>query len=138
MVERFSYPFVVNAYHALVGAFPSFKSSRYSCIISGFNTVHSDDEVDYLLDNDIKRVKEELSDEYYWFGGLNEARQHAMIDMSFNLGQTRLRGFKKALDAMATEDYDRAADEFMDSRWAEQVKSRAPEVTEMIRTGEYQ
>jgi len=26
----------------------------------------------------------------------------------------------------------------MDSRWAEQVKSRAPEVTEMIRTGEYQ
>ena len=98
----------------------------------------SDDEVDYLLNNDIKRVKEELSDEYYWFGGLNEARQHAMIDMSFNLGQTRLRGFKKALDAMATEDYERAADEFMDSRWAEQVKSRAPEVTEMIRTGEYQ
>ena len=97
----------------------------------------ADDEVDYLLDNDIKRVKEELSDEYYWFGGLNEARQHAMIDISFNLGQTRLRGFKKALDAMATEDFDRAADEFMDSRWAEQVKSRAPEVTEMIRTGEY-
>ena len=85
----------------------------------------SDDEVDYLL-------------EYYWFGGLNEARQHAMIDMSFNLGQTRLRGFEKALDAMASEDYDRAADEFMDSRWAEQVKGRAPEVTEMIRTGEYQ
>jgi len=25
----------------------------------------------------------------------------------------------------------------MDSRWAEQVKGRAPEVTEMIRTGEY-
>ena len=38
---------------------------------------------------------------------------------------------------MASEDFDTAADEFMDSRWAEQVKSRAPEVTEMIRTGEY-
>ena len=25
----------------------------------------SDDEVDYLLDNDIKRVKDELNDEYY-------------------------------------------------------------------------
>ncbi len=57
----------------------------------------SDDEVDYLLDNDIKRVKDELNDEYYWFGGLSEVRQHAMIDISFNLGQTRLRGFKKAL-----------------------------------------
>ena len=53
-----------------------------------------------MLNNDIKRVKEELSDEYYWFGGLNEARQHAIIDMSFNLGQTRLRGFKKALVTM--------------------------------------
>ena len=97
----------------------------------------SDDEVDYLLDNDIKRVREALNDEYYWFGALNDARQEAMIDISFNLGQTRLRGFKKALDAMSTEDFDRAADEFMDSKWSEQVGNRATEVTEMIRTGEY-
>jgi len=97
----------------------------------------SDDEVDFLLDNDIKRVREELNDEYYWFGALNAARQEAMIDISFNLGQTRLRGFKKALDAMSSEDFDRAADEFMDSRWSEQVGNRAAEVTEMIRTGEY-
>ena len=98
----------------------------------------SDDEVDYLLDNDIKRVKDELTDEYYWFGGLNDARQEAMIDISFNLGQTSLRGFKIALDALASEDFDIAADEFMDSRWSEQVGNRAIEVTEMIRTGEYQ
>mgnify|MGYP003660750133 FL=1 len=98
----------------------------------------SEDEVDYLLDNDIKRVKTELSDEYFWFGALNEARQEAMIDLSFNLGQTRLRGFKKALDAMSTEDFDRAADEFMDSKWASQVGNRAVRVTEMIRTGVYQ
>ena len=97
----------------------------------------SEDEVDFLLDNDIKRVREELNDEYYWFGALNDARQEAMIDISFNLGQTRLRGFKKALDAMSTEDFDRAADEFMDSKWSEQVGNRAAEVTEMIRTGEY-
>lgn len=98
----------------------------------------SDDEVNYLLDNDIERVKTELSDEYFWFGALSEARQDAMIDISFNLGQTRLRGFKNALAAMEVEDFEEAADEFMNSRWAEQVKSRAPEVTEMIRTGEYQ
>lgn len=97
----------------------------------------SEDEVDFLLDNDIKRVREELNDEYYWFGALNDARQEAMIDISFNLGQTRLRGFKKALDAMSSEDFDRAADEFMDSKWSEQVGNRATEVTEMIRTGEY-
>ena len=98
----------------------------------------SDDEIDYLLSNDIKRVRKELTEEYYWFAGLDEARQDAMIDISFNLGQTRLRGFVKSLEAMAREDFDTAADEFMDSKWSKQVGDRAVEVTEIIRTGEYQ
>ena len=98
----------------------------------------SEDEIDYLLNNDIKRVREELTEEYYWFAGLNDARQDAMIDLSFNLGQTRLRGFVKALEAMSREEFEKAADEFMDSKWSEQVGDRAVEVTEIIRTGEYQ
>ena len=68
---------------------------------------------------------------------MNEARQDAMIYISFNLGQTRLRGFVKAVEAMSREQVDVAADEFMDSKWATQVGNRALEVTEMIRTGEY-
>jgi len=52
----------------------------------------SDDEIDYLLQNDIDRVTKELDREYPWFQGLNEARSDAMVDISFNLGQTRLRG----------------------------------------------
>ena len=128
--------------HEGVRNFVYMCSEGYETIGGGRNIADSglglsDDEVDYLLDNDIKRVREELNDEYYWFGALNAARQEAMIDISFNLGQTRLRGFKKALDAMSSEDFDRAADEFMDSRWSEQVGNRAAEVTEMIRTGEY-
>ena len=98
----------------------------------------SEDEINFLLNNDIKRVREELTEEYYWFAGLNDARQDAMIDLSFNLGQTRLRGFVKALEAMSREEFENAADEFMDSKWSEQVGDRAIEVTEIIRTGEYQ
>ncbi len=98
----------------------------------------SDDEIEYLLNNDIKRVREELEDTYFWFPALNEARQDAMIDICFNLGLTRLRGFVKAIEAMSREQFDIAADEFMDSRWSQQVGNRAVEVTEMIRTGEYQ
>ena len=98
----------------------------------------SDDEINYLLENDIERVRKELAEEYYWFAGLNDARQDAMIDISFNLGQTRLRGFVNALEGMSREEFENASDEFMDSRWSEQVGDRAVEVTEMIRTGEYQ
>jgi lysozyme len=65
----------------------------------------SDDEVDYLLQNDIERVIKELSAEYRWFNSLDDVRKDAMIDISFNLGATRLRGFKRALAAMEVADY---------------------------------
>ena len=61
-----------------------------------------------------------------------------MVDICFNIGLTRLRGFVNALAAMSRSQYEIAADEFMDSRWSEQVGNRAVEVTDMIRTGEYQ
>jgi lysozyme len=38
---------------------------------------------------------------------------------------------------MEEADYKAASDEFLDSKWARQVGSRAVELTEMIRTGEY-
>ena len=97
----------------------------------------SDDEVEYLLAGDIARCRDELTDEYFWFPALNEARQAAMIDISFNLGATRLRGFVKALDAMANEKFEEAAAHFLDSRWSKQVGNRAIEVTEMIATGQW-
>ena len=97
----------------------------------------SDDEIEYLLMNDIERCDAELRATYDWYGSLGKPRRDAMINLSFNLGLTRLRGFVKAIEAMSREQYDVAADEFMDSRWAEQVGDRAVEVTELIRTGEY-
>jgi lysozyme len=97
----------------------------------------SDDEVDYLLENDIERVIKELSTEYRWFNSLDDVRKDAMIDISFNLGATRLRGFKRALAAMEVADYKMAAKEFLDSKWSRDVKGRATELCYMIEMGSY-
>ena len=97
----------------------------------------SEDEVDYLLENDILRVIKELSSEYPWFNSLDDVRKDAMIDISFNLGATRLRGFKRALAAMEVADYTTAAKEFLDSKWSRDVKGRATELCYMIETGNY-
>jgi lysozyme len=97
----------------------------------------SDDEVDYLLENDIVRVIKELSSEYPWFKDLDDVRKDAMIDISFNLGATRLRGFKRALAAMEVADYTTAAKEFLDSKWSRDVKGRATELCYMVETGNY-
>ena len=97
----------------------------------------SDDEVDYLLENDIVRVIKELSSEYPWFRGLDDVRKDAIIDLSSNLGATRLRGFERALAAMDAADYKTASLEFLDSKWSRDVKGRSTELAYMIEMGEY-
>jgi len=98
----------------------------------------SDDEIDYMLQNDIERTIKELSREYPWFNEMEEgARKDGIINMHFNLGRARFAGFKKAIGHMEMGDHDQAALEFLDSRWAKQVKGRAIEVTDMIKTGTY-
>ena len=87
-------------------------SAGYETIGVGRNISESglglaDDEIDYLLSNDIRRCKEELIGEYDWFKDLDSVRQEALIDLSFNIGQTKLRKFVKALGHMATGNYDR-------------------------------
>ena len=96
-----------------------------------------DDEVDYLLENDIARVIKELSSEYPWFTDLDDVRKDAIIDISFNLGATRLRGFRRALAAMDAADYKTASLEFLDSKWSRDVKGRSTELAYMIEMGEY-
>ena len=96
----------------------------------------SEDEIDCLLQNDIRRCKQELV-RLPWFPEIDSVRQDALINLCFNLGITRLLGFKNALTAMSVGDYEKAAEEFLDSRWAVQVGTRALDVAHMIRTGEY-
>ena len=98
----------------------------------------TEDEVMYLLTNDIVRCDKELLHNFKWYSEMCRARQDAMINLCFNLGITRLLTFKKALQAMADKDYVKAADEFLDSKWATQVGSnRSDDIACMIRTGKY-
>lgn len=94
----------------------------------------SDEEIDFMLGNDIQRCSDELQG-FSWFQKLNFNRQNAMIDMNFNLGLTRFLGFKKMIAALEIEDYEEAAIQMMDSSWSIQVGARANELSGMVRTG---
>ena len=106
------------------------------CINRAVGLGLSPDEVEYLLINDVQRCIEELDGAFEWFKDLDEVRREAMINLCFNLGLTRLRKFVKALDAMKQRNYNKAATEFLNSKWANQVGERSREVAHMIRTGE--
>ena len=96
----------------------------------------SEDEIDYLLANDIQIVENELDNGLSWWRDLDEVRQRALADLAFNMGLPRLHGFVKMLDGLQRRDYHAAADELLDSKYAKQVGARSERVANMIRTGE--
>jgi len=61
--------------------------------------------------------------------GLSENRKLGLVNLAFNLGRTRLSGFKKMISAIKAQDFVTAGKELRDSRWAGQVDrhSRAGE-----------
>ena len=63
------------------------------------------------------------------------ARYVALVDMMFNLGQSEFTGFKRMLSAIEAGDWSKAADEALDSRWAEQVGDRAKRDARLLRDG---
>lgn len=92
-------------------------------------------EAETLLHNDIQDCYAQCIKLPFW-NRLNEARQAVLIDMCFNLGISRLKGFKKMLAAVDRGDYATAAKEMLDSAWAFQVKTRAVELAEIMKTGQ--
>ena len=111
-----------------------FVSTPYECSVGkitiGYGRNIEDngitrEEALFLLRNDIKVTRGELSHSFEWFQSLPDAKQGALINMCFNLGLTRFRKFKKMIAALEVGDYKAASIQMLDSRWANQVGERA-------------
>ena len=98
----------------------------------------SEEEIDYLLENDIIRTKDLMDNYMPWHKDLDEVRQEALINFVFNVGIGTAMKFKNGMLSLEEGDYSSAAAHMLDSAWAKQVGDRAIEITQMIETGEYQ
>ena len=85
--------------------------------------------------NDIEIVFKELDRNLSWWRELPDDIQLVLANMCFNLGITRLKKFKKFLTALSEKDWELAATEMMDSRWATQVKQRAVRLQKRVLKG---
>lgn len=75
------------------------------------------------------------ADRFEWFKKLDDVRQDVIVNMIFNMGHSRVSGFKKMIAAIQEGRYDRAAHEMLDSLWARQVGARSQELSKMMREG---
>ena len=98
-------------------------------------TVVDEERIKECLQNDIDIVCRELDKNMPWWRGLNDNRRRVMANMCFNLGYPRLSGFKNFLSAMQDEDWEKAAEEMMDSKWATQVGDRAKRLRNRVLQG---
>ena len=91
----------------------------------------------YLAQNDVQIVEEELLRAHPCVDRLDSVRQLILMDMAFNMGVPRLCKFQKMWNAIHEGKYDVAAKEMLDSRWANQVKSRATKLANAMHNGEF-
>ncbi|MCP4536925.1 MAG: glycoside hydrolase family protein, partial [Chloroflexi bacterium] len=81
----------------------------------------TEDEADYLLGNDVNWAMDDLDRNVAWWRDLPEGPARALVNMCFNMGWSRLSGFRNMLAALEAGDWQQAATEALDSRWASQV-----------------
>lgn len=95
----------------------------------------TEDEAAHLLMNDINRAIADAITVVPQLMTLTDGRANGILNMVFNLGLTRFRGFSNMIAAINDGDWDRAAEEALDSRWARQVGDRATRIARAFKEG---
>ncbi len=93
----------------------------------------SEDRVIEAFDNDVQVVLADCERLYNDFNVLPEEVQLIIANMMFNMGRPRLSKFKGMKAGVDAQDWNKAADEMIDSNWYKQVPNRAGRLVKRMR-----
>ena len=96
-------------------------------------TVVEQDRVQNLFALDMAVTIDECKVLYPDFDDLPEEAQHIICNMMFNMGRPRLSKFKGMKAGVDARDWNKAADEMVDSKWYTQVPNRARRLVDRMR-----
>jgi lysozyme len=96
-------------------------------------TAVSEERVIEAFEQDVKTTMSECRLLYPDFDELPEEVKQIIANMMFNMGRPRLSKFKGMKAGIDARDWNRAADEMVDSRWYRQVTKRADRLVERMR-----
>ena len=94
-----------------------------------------DEEINFILDNRMRMVSRELGERLPQYRLYPEIVRRAVLNMAYNLGVSGLLRFKRMIAALDAGDYQTAATEALNSKWASQVGPRAHRIAALIREG---
>ncbi len=96
--------------------------------------VLDEDLCDEILLRKLRILGRSVMGKFPFFDSLPSDCKDVLMEMCYQLGVTGVSKFKKALKAMDDGDWEKAADEMLDSKWAKQTPGRAKEMSDIIRS----
>jgi len=96
--------------------------------------VLEEDLCDEILLRKLRILGRSVMGKFPFFDSLPSDCKDVLMEMCYQLGVTGVSKFKKALKAMEDGDWEKAADEMLDSKWAKQTPNRAKEMSDIIRS----
>lgn len=108
-----------------VKAREGFKSHMYKCP-AGKNTIGyglnldegiTKEEAEAIAELRIKKIHNALKQSYRYFLDLPDGVQEVLLDMAYNMGLTKLFGFRKMWAALSMQDFLAASIEILDSKY---------------------
>ena len=100
---------------------------------AALGTPISEDRVIEAFNEDVETVLSDCAILYDDFDDLPEEAQLIIANMMFNLGRPRLSKFKGMKSGVDSRDWNKAADEMIDSVWYRQVPNRAGRLVKRMR-----
>ena len=91
-----------------------------------------EDRVNDCFEKDLDTAISECKVLFEDFDDMPGEVQEVLVNMMFNMGRTRLSGFKNFKKALDEGDWSQAAVEGRDSKWYRQVTNRAERLMERL------
>mgnify|MGYP003150358292 FL=1 len=119
-----------------------FRSKCYSDTL-GFDTIGYGFAVkDLVLDEDIANIIlqrklesliRSIEFKFSWYADLPNAVKDVVIEMCYQIGITGFSKFRKTIKHLENEEWELAADEMLDSKWAVQTPNRAKALSDRVK-----
>ena len=108
-----------------------FDSIGYGFAIK--DLVLDEDIANIILQRKLEALIRRIEFKFGWFADLPGTVKDVVIEMSFQLGLSGFSKFKKTIEHLKNEEWESAADEMLDSKWAVQTPNRAKALSDRIR-----
>ena len=119
-----------------------FRSRVYKCT-EGYDTIGygfaikdlylSEGVSELILKEKVTNLRLRMGKKISWFDEAPREVREVLLEMAYQMGVSGVSKFKNALKHMKNEEWNKAADEMLLSRWYKQTPKRAKELSDIIR-----